>query len=138
MNLKRLSLEEWNVLSREAHMAVFREERDPSLNTFDFALLVTDENDKPIAYSTVVLLDTKTAYMQHGGAFPESLGTIKVARAYHLMMTYIKESHLRISTRVRNINVPMLKLALSAGMIVNGIDILERETFLNLSWVREL
>lgn len=137
MNLKRLSLSEWNVMSAEAHKLCFVEIRDPNLNTCDFALLVTDENDEPVAYSTVIEMDAKTAYMQHGGAFPKFQGSTKVARAYHLMIAYIKEGYLRISTRIRNINTAMLKLALSADLIVNGIDILEGETFLNLSWGKE-
>lgn len=127
---------EWQELGETAHELCFHEKRDYSLNTFDFALLVVDEDEKPVAYATILLMDSKTAYMQHGGAFPDATGTTKVARAYHLIMAYVKDTYMRITTRIRNVNVPMLKLALSAELIVNGIDIMEGETYLNLSWIR--
>lgn len=138
MNLKRLTLEEWGVVSEEAHALVFNEVRPPSFNTFDYALMVSDENDRPVCYATLIEMDRHSVYMQHGGAFPEVAKTTRVARGYHLMIAYLKEHNVKIATRVLNTNLPMLKLALSAGLLINGIDMVGHEIFLNMSWVREL
>lgn len=134
MILKKLSLDEWNTMSREAHFACFHESRETVVNTCDYALLVTDDKDRLICYATVIEMDKFTSYMQHGGAFPEFSGTTFVARGYHLMIAFLKENYNRISTRIKNINTPMIKLALSADLIINGIDYSTGELFLNFSW----
>jgi len=136
VNLKVISLDEWKVLAEEAHMLCFQESRHSDTNTFDYALLVTDKDDKPVAYSTIIEMDKATAYMQHGGSFPEFAKGIYVARAYQLMVAYLKEQYTKISTRILNTNISMLKLALSAELYVNGIDFLGGEIFLNASWVK--
>jgi len=135
VNLRKLSLEEWNEMSKDAHLLCFSEERNPEMNRCNFALLITDEKDVPVAYSTIVELDSLSAYMQHGGAFPEFQGTTKVARAYHLMLAYLKEHYLKITTRIKNTNIAMLKLALSADLLVSGIDYVTGDLFLNLFWL---
>lgn len=137
MNLRKLSREEWGVVSQEAHALVFKENRSTHLNTFDYALMVSDDSDTPVAYATIIEMDKYSAYMQHGGAFPAFAQSPKVARAYHLMIAYLKEHNIKISTRVLNTNLPMIKLALSAGLLINGIDFLCGEIFLNLSWLKE-
>lgn len=134
MILKKLSLEDWNIVGKEAHKLCFGEERPMDMNTFDFALMVVTEEDFPLAYSTNIILDKNTVYMQHGGAFPFYHGNPKVLRGYHMMIEYLKENYSRISTRVHNTNIRMLKLAMSAGLLINGIDCLEKDIFLNLSW----
>lgn len=123
-------------MSREAHKLCFNEDRPIELNTCDYALLVVNERNHPIAYSTVIEIDKNSAYMQHGGSFPEFAGTIKVARAYHLMIAFIKENYKRITTRIQNTNMAMLKLAMSAGLLVNGIDFISGDIFLNLFYLK--
>ncbi len=134
MRLQKLSLEEWNVLSGDAHRISFGEERDVSMNTCDYALLVTDDNDQACAYMTCLEMDKKSVYMQHGGGLPAAHGTTKTARAYHLMIAYLKEHYAQISTRVRNRNVAMIRLSLSAGLLIKGLDCLEETTFLTMHW----
>lgn len=134
MRLQKLSLEEWNMLSKDAHRISFNEDRDPGMNTCDYALLVIDNDDQACAYMTCLEMDKKSVYMQHGGGLPSGRGTTKIARAYHLMIAYLKEHYAQITTRVRNRNVPMIKLSLSAGLIIKGLDCLESDTFLTMHW----
>lgn len=136
MKIHRLAADEWNHLSESAHMICFKEVRPPDFNTCDFALLVTDENDVPVSYATILEIDKKSAYMQHGGAFPSVAKTVHVARSYHLIMAYLKENYTCISTRILNKNKAMLKLAMSADLIINGLDVVLGEIFLNHFWVR--
>lgn len=137
MILKKLSLDEWNIVGKEAHKLCFGEERPLEMNTFDFALMVVTEENFPLAYSTNILLDNRTVYMQHGGAFPFYHGNPKILRGYHMMIAFLKENYSRISTRICNKNIRMLKLAMSAGLIINGMDCIGNDIFLNLSWSKD-
>lgn len=115
------------------HRAVFNEIRESSENRYNYALVVAN-SDKMVAYATVIEMDDETAYMQHGGAFPEFQGTAVVKRAYGMLISYLKAHYKRISTRIQNTNVPMIKLALSEGLLINGCFCYERDVFLSLGW----
>jgi len=113
MNIQILPKDEFNKVARSAHMLCFGEDRDPSVNTFDYALWVVNEQDQPFCYMTILELDKKSCYIQHGGAFPPHHGTIRVGRIYSKMIDYLKERYPRLSTRVCNKNIRMLKLAMA-------------------------
>lgn len=132
MNISVLTLEQWNLMSEKAHMVCFNEVRPKEVNTFDFALFATDKNDTAIAYATCIELDNESVYMQHGGAFPEARKSMKAVNAYHRFVAQLKGKYKRASTRVQNINIPMLKLAFSAGFVINGLDTHGDEIFLHL------
>jgi len=131
VNIHRLTLDEWNKMSENAHFICFREKRDPSMNTFDFALFVED-NDKPMSYATCIEMDKESVYMQHGGAFPSIAGTALSYRSYHVILKRLAETYKRASTRIQNTNTPMLKMAIRAGFLINGVDVLENEIFVHL------
>lgn len=131
MELKYLTLEEFKVISERAHFLCFQEQRDASMNTFDFAILVT-ENEIPIGYGTFIELSKDSLYMQHGGVFEpieKSLGTV---RAYHLILRALAEKYKDAATRIANTNKAMLKLAISAGFLVTGINVNDDIVFVNL------
>jgi hypothetical protein len=131
VRIARVALEEWNKLSKDAHLACFNESRDPSLNTFDFALVVFDA-DKICAYATILETDKETAYMQHGGSFPETRGSIKSRRAYGMIMNYLREHYKFATTNIGNFNVSMLKFALSEGFLITGMHQFSKDIYLHL------
>jgi hypothetical protein len=58
---------------------------------------------------------------------------VYTVKGYLMMMKFLRENYQRASTRIRNSNIPMLKLAMSAGFLVNGIDAHPNgETYLHL------
>lgn len=133
MKLERVEPTEWNKLAENAHLICFQEMRPARLNTFDFALVCADEAEI-FSYTTIIEMDSETAYMQHGGAMPNAKGTTKVLKTYQMTLGYLKERYKRISTRIQNTNIAMLKLALSQGLVVNGCDCYPDGVFLHLTW----
>jgi hypothetical protein len=119
-------------MAEKAHAVCFNENRPKEMNTFDFALLATDKDDNAIAYATCIEIDSESVYMQHGGAFPNAKKSMKAVNAYHRFIAFLREKFKRASTRIQNINIPMLKLAFSAGFIVNGCDCHGDEIYLHL------
>lgn len=134
MILHQVLPQQFAQLAPAVHAAVFKERpRQTYENRYNYALVVALD-DQMIAYSTIIEMDDETAYMQHGGALPESKGTIKAKRAYTLMIEWLKSKYKRISTRIQNTNVPMIKFALSEGLIIDGCFCYERDVFLSLGW----
>jgi len=135
VNLHVVGLEEWKVMSANAHKVCFTDEQSPDILTCSYALLVTDKNnDSPLGYATLVEMNKSCVYMQHGGSMPNIRGTIHVMAAYRLILEFLKKKYTRITTRIKNTNIPMLKIAIAQGLLVTGIDVVENETFLQLSW----
>lgn len=133
MRVERVEPSEWNKLAEQAHLICFKELRPARLNTFDYALVCCD--DKEIfSYATIIEMDADTAYMQHGGAMPNCLGTTKVLKTYKALIDTLKANYKRISTRIQNTNVAMIKLALSQGLIVVGCDCYPDGVFLHFAY----
>jgi hypothetical protein len=137
MRLETLSPVGWRELSKNAHLATFGVDRDPDQDRVNYALLV--HNDKvPCSYATIIELDSKTAYMQHGGAFPSVAKTVHTVKSYVMMTDYLKSRYDIVSTKIQNKNLPMLKLALAAGLEINGLEISEgKDVFLILKWEKK-
>ena len=64
----------WDPIAEDIHKRVFSEDRLASMNRFDFAIYV-HENDKPFGYVTCRETDDKTVYISYGGVIPEARGT---------------------------------------------------------------
>lgn len=134
MNLHVLSLEQWKVMSANAHALCFTDSQDPESLTCSYVLLVTDVDDTPIAYTTVLEINKSTAYMQHGGGMPHIRGTTSIMIAYQKVLEFLRNKYVRLSTRILNKNIRMLKLAMSQGLLITGMDAFPNEIFLTLTW----
>lgn len=120
MVVNKLSQSEWMQYAEEAHRICFNESGYKALETADFALLVT-EDDKLICYTTIKINDAETCYMQWGGAFPDSKGTVSSFKGYLQMIDKLKSEYKYITTRIENTNTPMLKFAMKAGFLICGV-----------------
>jgi len=132
VTLRRLTLDEFKSLSEDAHMVVFNQVRPRHKNTFDFALVVEDESGTPLSYATCIDFDSDSVYMQHGGAFPSAAKNVKTVRSYHTMINHLRENYKRASTIINAQNLPMIKLAWSAGFVIHGADVMTDGVWLHL------
>lgn len=131
MEVRAFTKDEWAKASKEIHRYAFNEIIDDSEETISLALMAI-KDDKPQAYCTLIDLDKYTCYMQHGGALPDAKGTINVAKGYFKMIEWVKNKYPKITTRIRNDNVPMIKLALEAGFKIIGVEVYDDGVFLSL------
>lgn len=136
LELKKVSPQEWQKLAPHAHKISFHEDRALDMDRISYALMVVNEKD-PCSYSTIIELDRKSAYMQHGGAFPNITGTTYVLRSYMMMMNWLKENYEMISTRIFARNKPMIKLALMTDLEIVGTENNEGETILIWLWKKK-
>lgn len=122
MNCIKLEKLAWRELSESAHLIVFNEIKSSALDRVDFALLIEDEQNKPMAFVTCQELDAFSLYWQYGGAFPDTKDTIYSIRSFELFLTWAREKgYQRVGFRVENNNYPMLKLAMKCGFKIVGL-----------------
>lgn len=135
LSLERINSDEWKKFSESAHMIAFREVRTNDHDRIDYALIVRNEKDI-CAYATLIEIDKKTVYMQHGGAMPNVEKSVNVIKCYFMIMNWLKEQYNYISTKVLNLNAPMIKLAMSAGLVITGVECVNNLIFLNFMWCK--
>lgn len=120
MKLIVLSKEEWVTFSDDAHLICFNETKRSEIERIDYALLVVND-EGPLMYATIRQYEAATAYMSSGGAFPSSKGTPLSYKAFELILDHLRTNNSFVTMRVLNTNTPMLKFALKAGFITEGI-----------------
>lgn len=131
--VRKIDLETWKQIADKAHMVSFGESEASDISTVDYAIIGASD-DEIFAFATVIEMDKETAHMQHGGAMPNILGTRSVKLMYHEMVEWLKMRYKQITTRVRNDNVAMLKLAMSEGLLVRGVSYYKGAIYLQLDW----
>lgn len=114
-----ITVEEWDEVSEFAHIAVFGEERPKDLNRHHFIVGLFVDN-KLGGYFTCMEMDSETAYIQHGGVFPNFARSIHVVPGYFKMLGLLKEQYKRAWTRIESTNKAMLKMAIHAGFEIVG------------------
>jgi len=131
MEARPISFQEWSHVAEDAHMATFGEERPKDFNTFDYCIGAFN-NEEMCGYATVIEMDKTWAYMQHGGAFPNISKSSKVIKAYKEILNLLRDNYSIISTKIENENLPMLKLALANGFLINGVDYISNKVIVHL------
>lgn len=121
MRLERISPEAWNKIAEDAHFVCHKEIRPKDQNTIDYAVVVYDD-EKLMAYATIIEMEKRVAHMQHGGAFPGTQGSANSFRAYKSIIMHLSEFYDALITNIENTNTVMLKFALKIGFIPVGID----------------
>lgn len=96
---------------------------DEDMNRVSYAILAQDDSaGTPYGFATIVELDKKTAYIQHGGTFPTTKGTALGGRGFLHIIEHLRNRYQHIQMRVKNTNFSMLKLCIKAGFVVCGIQ----------------
>lgn len=132
--VRKIDLETWKKIAENAQMVSFGEKGHAELSTVDYAIIGASD-DEIFAFATVIEMDKDTAHLQHGGAMPNILGTRSVKLVYHEIIEWLKMRYKRITTRIKNTNTAMLKLAMSEGLLVSGISYYkDGGIYLQLDW----
>ena len=115
-----LNKEAWTKeLSEKAHASSFGDLRPRELERIDFALIVSDEK-RPLGYVQCIEMDAETIYWQLGGMFEYAKNSPRVVPVYLSLIRWTLERYKRITTRIQNINVRMLHLAMKMGFLIVG------------------
>lgn len=130
MKLVFMAREQWQHYSEHAHKISFGEIGYEKLDRCDYALMVVDD-EKPLMYATIKELDAESAYLQRGGAMPETKGTANSYRTYEMILDYLKTNYKYISMRIENNNFPMLKFAMKSGFKIEGITYAKKKIYLD-------
>lgn len=134
-DVKLIGRDDWKTFfAEEAHKLVFSEKRSPELDRIDFAILLVDKDDLPAAFVTCREQDEESLYMQYGGAMPLNKKTFGVHRGYEQMLEFVQKNprYKRITTRINNENIAMLRLAMGVGFRVVGTTTFNGEVLLEL------
>lgn len=129
MILEVLNPEKWFSFMSVAYPLVFGEHRNPSDEKVDF-VLITKNEEKVHGFVTCKIMDSETVYWQFGGAMLGTKGTLAVINSYLMFINYCREKYKRITTRIENNNIPMIRLALKCGFLVQGVWIFKGKTYL--------
>lgn len=128
---------EWQNISAITHKVSFGQERSPEMDRIDYALVAFNDEKEPVGYCTIIEIDKNSIYMQHGGAFPNIAKSVWTVKTYFMFLNWLKDDYKSITTRTWNENLPMLKLAMSAGLRINGTHFDDGELFVNLIWKKK-
>lgn len=119
--VKKITPIMWENLSSHAKIISFNEISHPHSDRIDYALLIVDEkSETPAGFMTIKEMDCSTAYLQHGGAFPEHINSIHVFPQYMACIAELCRNYEHLWTRIENTNISMLKMAMKAGFRITG------------------
>lgn len=121
IHVQKLSQSEWGIFSENAHKIAFGKLKPVAMERIDYALIATTDTEELIGYVTVKEMDSDTVYWQFGGGFPPGVRTIRIWHGYMGFLDWTRARYKRMTTLIENTNVPMLKLAMHAGLRVIGI-----------------
>lgn len=130
-SVRCLSPEEWKLDSESAHSLSFGEIRSKELERITFALLALKE-DIPIGYVQCIEMDAESIYWQFGGIFPEAKKKVEAVAAYLAGIDWCLSRYKRITSRIENVNIPMLKLAMKMGFLVVGTRVANGKIYLEV------
>lgn len=137
MRVNKLTPEQWDVISADAHVAVFQELRPSLMNRIDYAMVVVN-GPKICGFTTVRELDHESVYWQFGGILPDIRKSSFSIRSYFAIAEWsFGEGVKNISTIVENTNTVMLKMALRIGFVIIGTKTLGGKIYVDLHLKQE-
>lgn len=129
MEIVYLTKDQWLDYTDKAHELCFGETKHSEIERCDYALVAV-KDDVPLMYATIKEIDALSAYMQRGGAFPSVKGTASSYKAFELILAYLKQGYPCVTMRVENNNTSMLRFAMKAGFLIDGISYYKNKIFL--------
>lgn len=126
----RIEAKDWvERFSERAHSLVFQKHKPAEWDRIDFALLVTQGTDL-IGYATCREHDSKTLYLQYGGAFPGTRETSMSLPAYIELIEWCRKNYAKVTTVVENDNIVYLKFAMRVGFRIVGLRAFQGQVLL--------
>lgn len=118
--VSRIDASRWaKEFSELSHLASFGESRPGTAERADFAL-VGQKGNELVGYVQCLEMDSDTLYWQLGGAMPTFVGSVHVISCYRAFIEWSLERYQRITTRIQNINIRMLHMAMKMGFLIVG------------------
>lgn len=127
---EKISAEAWD--NESAHLISFGEARPKELNSYHFILAAFDESNNIAGYSTCIEMDKESLYLQHGGIMPNYAKSVHVLQAYGKCIVWCQDNYKRITTKIENKNLSMLKIAMQVGFLVVGTSTFKDKVYLDL------
>ena len=121
MIVEKMSSKDWIDCMDSMYASVFDDVRPLSLERCDFVLIAKDNELDPVGFITCHEMDSETIYWQFGGALKKVKNSIHVMSHYVHFITWCTGKYKRITTRIENDNLPMLKMALKCGFLIQGV-----------------
>ncbi len=135
MIIERISLKEWKEkYMQDMYLASFSGERSKEIEVCDFVLIAKDIDQNAVGFITCHDMDSETVYWQLGGALPNVKNTVRVMSHYIHFITWCLGKYKRITTRIENTNLPMLKMALKCGFLIQGTWNFKNKIYLELCY----
>ncbi len=134
MNVSVITKEGWldSWQMHRAYAKTFHELRPAHLERPDFVLFC-EYKERPCGFVTCIEMDSETVYWQFGGLFDEVKSTIAARSAISGCIEKMREKGFkRISTRVENTNLRMLRLEMKFGFLVVGTYTFKNKIYLEL------
>lgn len=132
VRIQKLDSQKWETLSEDAHRAVFGELKPKHFDRISYVFLALDD-DKPVGYVSIRETDHETVYWQFGGAFDWARNTSTPVRCYDAFIETQKSlGTKRVTTKIENTNITMLKLAMSRGFLILGSGYYQGSVLLDL------
>lgn len=118
MSARRVEFEEWEPIAQISHMDCFGDEFLDYAKKFDYVVLVED-GDIRLGYSTVKELDSESAYLVFGGVF--SHWRNKKVGVFKEIVEFLKPKYKRIGFATKTKNFPMIKLGINENFELVGM-----------------
>lgn len=131
MPIEIVHYDEWKNRMNDIYLDVFQAERPVNMERCNFAIISKKENT-PVGFVTCIEMDSETIYWQFGGALKIVKRTINVMKYYKEMISWCKSRYKRITTRIENDNIQMIKLAISCGFKILGTWNFNNKIYLEL------
>jgi hypothetical protein len=133
MIVEKITPEEWRSgLMTKMYLDTFGSERDPNVERCDFVLVAKDSELDPVGFITCHEMDSETLYWQFGGATEKIKKTIRVSSHYSHFLVWSLSKYKRVTTRIENKNLAMLRMALKVGFLVIGVWNIKNKVYLEL------
>lgn len=139
MIIKKIGSNLWHeMMAESAHFVTFGETGRKGIERCDFAYLVIEEDTNEVAgYVSCIEMDGETVYWQYGGAMPDKRNTYRTMYGYRLMISRALEEFERVTTRIENTNITMLKMAMAMGFLIVGTWNFKNKIYLELLLERD-
>ena len=116
----KLPKEEFDLIVKDVHTAVFADTLDVNYFRYDFAM-ATIHKEKLISYVLCTERSNEVIELSFGGTVPDERG-FKSVESFHMFLRELSHEYSHAVFQVRNDNLPMLKLALHMGFIISGVN----------------
>lgn len=130
-----------NIISREiwlqdfgydAHQDLFGNFDLETMPFFDFAVLVTSEENERLTYGLAKEVDRDSLYFTYGGMFSKFRNQKMGAECFHAVVDAAKSDYKRAGFATKTSNIGMIKLGFNEGFEIVGLRLIKEILYVEL------